>query len=71
MGMTRIVAQRCFTDSRVNLIRAYVKPSNETSVRAFEKTDFVPADLVELRGQPMQQFVLKRPTERHESEGAR
>jgi UDP-2,4-diacetamido-2,4,6-trideoxy-beta-L-altropyranose hydrolase len=53
-------SQRCFADSRVNLIRAYVKPTNENSIRAFEKADFVPTGSVELRGQPMRQFVLKR-----------
>jgi UDP-2,4-diacetamido-2,4,6-trideoxy-beta-L-altropyranose hydrolase len=53
-------AQRCFADSRVDLIRAYVKPTNETSIHAFEKTDFVPAKSVEVRGQTMRQFVLER-----------
>ena len=55
-------SQRCFADSRVNLIRAYIKPANEASIRAFDRTDFVPAQSVELRGQPMRQFILKRET---------
>jgi UDP-2,4-diacetamido-2,4,6-trideoxy-beta-L-altropyranose hydrolase len=53
-------SQRCFAESRVNLIRAFVKPANETSIRAFERTDFIPWDSVELHGQRMRQFILKR-----------
>jgi len=53
-------AQRCFADSQVKLIRAFVIPANETSVRAFEKTDFVSAESVEQRGRTMRQFILKR-----------
>lgn len=55
-------SRRCFADCRVNLIRAYVKPINDASIRAFEKTDFVPAQSIELRGQAMRQFILKRET---------
>jgi UDP-2,4-diacetamido-2,4,6-trideoxy-beta-L-altropyranose hydrolase len=53
-------AQRCFADSHVTLIRAFVKPTNESSLRAFEKSDFVPTESVEFRGQTMRQFILKR-----------
>jgi UDP-2,4-diacetamido-2,4,6-trideoxy-beta-L-altropyranose hydrolase len=53
-------AQRCFRDSCVNLIRAYVKPTNEKGIRAFERTDFSPSESVEQRGQAIRKFILKR-----------
>src|SRR5206468_4059883 len=43
-------SEQCFADSKVNLIRAYIKPSNEASVRAFERAGYTDAGTTEVNG---------------------
>ena len=61
-GAALIVAgdQRCFADSPVNLIRAYIKPSNTASARAFERAGYMDDGTSVERGQTVRLFVLER-----------
>jgi UDP-2,4-diacetamido-2,4,6-trideoxy-beta-L-altropyranose hydrolase len=53
-------SERCFADSSVKLIRAYVKPDNQASIRAFCKAGFSDAGSVEMSGTTVRQFVMSR-----------
>ncbi len=53
-------SERCFADSSVKLIRAYVKPDNKASIRAFSKAGFTDAGAVEVSGTTVRQFLMSR-----------
>jgi UDP-2,4-diacetamido-2,4,6-trideoxy-beta-L-altropyranose hydrolase len=53
-------SQQCFADSGVNIVRAYVKPENKASMRAFEIAGYALAPDVTVGGQTAKQFVLNR-----------
>jgi RimJ/RimL family protein N-acetyltransferase len=53
-------SQQCFADSEVNLIRAYIKPDNQISIRAFIKAGFTDDGTAELAGTTVRQFVMER-----------
>lgn len=59
-ALIRLGSEQCFADSEVNLIRAFIKPDNETSVRAFLKAGFTDDGIAEMAGRIMRQFVLVR-----------
>jgi UDP-2,4-diacetamido-2,4,6-trideoxy-beta-L-altropyranose hydrolase len=53
-------SERCFADKPVQTIRAYVKPNNVASVKAFIYASYSDGDVVDIRGQSVRQFVLSR-----------
>jgi UDP-2,4-diacetamido-2,4,6-trideoxy-beta-L-altropyranose hydrolase len=53
-------SEQCFADSRIHLIRAYIKPSNEASARAFARAGYTDAGNAEVRGHRVRQFILRR-----------
>ena len=53
-------SEQCFTDAPVKLIRAFIKPDNATSVRAFERAGYADAGMAVERGQTVRQFVRER-----------
>lgn len=53
-------SEHCFSDSSVPLIRAYVQPQNQASVRAFEKAGYSDAGTAEVQGHSARQFILNR-----------
>ena len=53
-------SESCFADSSVRLIRAYVKPDKQASIRAFSKAGFTDAGAVEMFNTIMRQFVMSR-----------
>jgi RimJ/RimL family protein N-acetyltransferase len=59
-ALIRLGSKRCFADSGVNLIRAFIKTDNETSVRAFLKSGFTHEGVAEVAGVTMRQFVIFR-----------
>jgi len=53
--------RRCFADSRVKAIHAYIKPENEISLQAFGVAGYSEGAAVQINGQPAKQFVFPRP----------
>jgi len=53
-------SERCFADSSVTLIRAYVKPDNQASIHAFLKAGFTDDGTAEVSGTLMRQFIMSR-----------
>jgi RimJ/RimL family protein N-acetyltransferase len=54
-------SEQCFAEAPVKLIRAFIKPENSASVRAFERAGYADAGKTVERGQTVRQFVLERP----------
>jgi len=59
-ALIRLGSEQCFADAGINLIRAYIKPDNEASERAFLKAGFTSDGTVEMAGIIMKQFVMLR-----------
>ena len=51
--------------TNVNIIHAYIKQDNITSIRAFAKVGFINAGMAEVHGCPALHYVL-RETQDHE-----
>jgi UDP-2,4-diacetamido-2,4,6-trideoxy-beta-L-altropyranose hydrolase len=52
--------QKLFRESTVEVIHAFIKPDNASSIRAFEKAGFEPAGQTEVKGCAALRFELKR-----------
>jgi len=52
--------EQLFSESGADLVHAYIKTDNSTSVRAFEKADFEDAGLKTIRGDQARHFVFRR-----------
>jgi RimJ/RimL family protein N-acetyltransferase len=52
--------QAIFESTTVDLIRAYIKPDNTVSLRAFTKSGFASAGTVDVRGHQALEFILRR-----------
>lgn len=50
-----------FRVSSAGLVRAWIRPGNLASMRAFEKADFSPAAAATVHGQPALHYVITRP----------
>jgi UDP-2,4-diacetamido-2,4,6-trideoxy-beta-L-altropyranose hydrolase len=53
-------SEQCFAESKVNRIRAYIKPTNTASVRAFDRAGYRDDGQAEVRGQMVRQFIFDR-----------
>jgi len=51
---------RLFDFSEVDLVRAFIKPANKASIRAFEGAGFVQDAGTTVKGQPAEQYLLHR-----------
>lgn len=49
---------RIFASSEVDLVRAFIKPANKASVRAFESAGFLQDAGTTVKGQPAEQYVM-------------
>ena len=52
--------RRCFGETNVQRIDAYIKPENEASKVVFAKAGFMESDPSEIHGNPALHFILKR-----------
>ena len=60
VGLIRLGVEHCFADSEIEIIRAYIKPDNEASARAFMKAGFNDDGTAEVAGEVMRQFIMLR-----------
>jgi hypothetical protein len=58
--MLAVGSERFFQDSEVESIEAYVKPSNQASLRLFAGAGFLNSSSEMIEGQEAVRFVLKR-----------
>ena len=59
----KLIASACdqiFASSEVNLVRAFIKPANTTSIRAFESAGFLRDAGTMVKGKPAEQYLLHR-----------
>jgi UDP-2,4-diacetamido-2,4,6-trideoxy-beta-L-altropyranose hydrolase len=54
-------AEKIFSETNVKNIHSYVKPDNEASIRAFEKSGYRAAGNVSMHDQPALHWILRRP----------
>jgi RimJ/RimL family protein N-acetyltransferase len=53
-------SERCFADSPVEQIRAYIKPQNPRSLRTFQAAGYTRTGNVKVQGQRVHRLVLHR-----------
>jgi UDP-2,4-diacetamido-2,4,6-trideoxy-beta-L-altropyranose hydrolase len=56
----QLASQRVFDSTTIQLIHAYIKPDNLSSIRAFTKAGFSPSGSVEIQGNLARDYILQR-----------
>ena len=61
-GIIQFASQNVFASTNVEAIHAYIKPGNQSSIRAFTRAGFSDSGSVEIRGNLARKYTLQRKT---------